>query len=82
MGINRLSIGIQSFFDSELEMMNRVHNASQAVQTIEWTAKLFDNFSIDLIYGVPSSNLLTWEKNLNRALSLSLIHISEPTRPL
>ena len=64
-GINRLSIGIQSFFDSELEMMNRVHNASQAVQTIEWTEKLFDNFSIDLIYGVPSSNLLTWEKNLN-----------------
>ena len=75
-GINRLSIGIQSFFDSELEMMNRVHNASQAVQTIEWTEKLFDNFSIDLIYGVPSSNLLTWEKNLNRALSFNIPHLS------
>ena len=75
-GINRLSIGVQSFFDSELEMMNRVHNASQAVQTIEWTAKLFDNFSIDLIYGVPSSNLLTWQKNLNQALSFNIPHLS------
>jgi len=75
-GINRLSIGIQSFFDSELEMMNRVHNASQAVQTIEWTAKLFDNFSVDLIYGVPSSNLLTWQKNLNQALSFNIPHLS------
>ncbi|MAV79759.1 MAG: coproporphyrinogen III oxidase [Flavobacteriaceae bacterium TMED171] len=75
-GINRLSIGVQSFFDSELEMMNRVHNASQAVQTIEWTAKLFDNFSVDLIYGVPSSNLLTWQKNLNQALSFNIPHLS------
>ena len=75
-GINRLSIGVQSFFDSELEMMNRIHNASQAVQTIEWTVKLFDNFSVDLIYGFPSSNLLTWQKNLNQALSFNIPHLS------
>ena len=75
-GINRLSIGIQSFFDSELEMMNRIHNSSQSVQSIEWTAKLFENFSVDLIYGVPSSNLYTWEKNLIQALSFDLPHLS------
>ena len=45
-GINRLSIGIQSFFDRELKLMNRIHNADQGIKTIEWTAKLFQNFSV------------------------------------
>ena len=61
-GINRLSIGVQSFIDTELKLMNRIHNADQAIKTIDWTAKLFDNFSIDLIYGMPSSDLSSWKK--------------------
>ena len=61
-GINRLSIGIQSFLDRELKLMNRIHNADQAFKTIEWTAQLFQNFSVDLIYGTPSSDLFSWKK--------------------
>jgi oxygen-independent coproporphyrinogen-3 oxidase len=75
-GINRLSIGIQSFLDSELKMMNRIHNADQGIKTIDWTAQLFDNFSVDLIYGTPSSDLSNWKKNLNKALSFDVPHLS------
>ena len=75
-GINRLSIGVQSFIDTELKLMNRIHNADQAIKTIDWTAKLFDNFSIDLIYGMPGSNLERWQKNIDIALSFSPPHIS------
>ena len=75
-GINRLSIGIQSFLDRELKLMNRIHNADQAVKTIEWTAQLFQNFSVDLIYGTPSSDLFSWKKNLNQALSFDIPHLS------
>jgi oxygen-independent coproporphyrinogen-3 oxidase len=75
-GINRLSIGIQSFLDRELKLMNRIHNADQAVKTIEWTAQLFQNFSVDLIYGTPSSDLFSWKKNLNQALSFDVPHLS------
>jgi len=75
-GVNRISIGIQSFFDHELKMMNRIHSAAQAINAIERTAHYFDNFSIDLIYGVPGSNLTTWKNNLNRALSFDPPHLS------
>ena len=75
-GINRLSIGIQSFLDRELKLMNRIHNADQAFKTIEWTAQLFQNFSVDLIYGTPSSDLFSWKKNLNQALSFDVPHLS------
>ena len=75
-GINRLSIGIQSFLNSELKLMNRIHNADQGIKTIEWTAQLFDNFSVDLIYGIPSSDLSNWKKNLNQALSFDVPHLS------
>lgn len=75
-GVNRISIGIQSFFDHELRMMNRIHSAAQAINAIERTAHYFDNFSIDLIYGVPGSNLTTWKNNLNRALSFDPPHLS------
>ena len=75
-GINRLSIGVQSFIDAELKLMNRIHNADQAIKTINLTAKLFDNFSIDLIYGMPSSDLSSWKKNLNQALSYNVPHLS------
>ena len=75
-GINRLSIGVQSFSDAELKLMNRIHNADQAIRTIDWTEKLFDNFSIDLIYGMPLSDLSSWKKNLNQALSYNIPHLS------
>lgn len=75
-GINRLSIGIQSFSDAELKLMNRIHKSDQGIKTIEWTAQLFENFSVDLIYGTPSSDLSSWKKNLNQALSFDVPHLS------
>ena len=75
-GINRLSIGIQSFLDSELKLMNRIHSVDQGMKSIEWTAKLYENFSVDLIYGIPSSDLSSWKKNLNQALFFEAPHLS------
>lgn len=75
-GVNRLSIGIQSFFDAELKLMNRIHNVGQGIDSLEWTAQLFDNFSVDLIYGIPSSVLSTWKTNLNRVLTFNPPHLS------
>lgn len=75
-GINRLSLGIQSLYDSELKLMNRVHSSEQATKAMEWTAHLFNNFSIDLIYGIPYSDLSTWNFNLNRILSFEPPHLS------
>ena len=75
--INRLSIGIQSFFDDELQFMNRAHSSKEAVESIH-NAKAagFDNMSIDLIYGIPNSELSKWAKNLEMAFSLPIKHIS------
>ena len=75
-GLNRLSIGIQSFSDAELRLMNRIHNADQGIKTLDWTAQLFNNFSLDLIYGTPSSDLSSWKNNLNQALSFDVPHLS------
>ena len=74
--INRLSIGIQSFFDADLELMNRAHNRDEALKSIEVAKKYFDNISIDLIYGIPGMDLARWEENLNQALALDVPHIS------
>ena len=75
-GINRLSIGVQSFENSELKMMNRAHNSKTAVKSIEISKKYFDNISIDLMYGLPKSNLNTWNSNLKIALDAELKHIT------
>lgn len=76
-GINRLSIGIQSFHDSELKWMNRVHNVHQSETSIELALKTgFNNFSIDLIYGIPGSDLESWTTNLKRAFDCGANHIS------
>ena len=75
-GINRLSLGIQSFHEKELKMMNRAHNMNQALQSIAWISELFDNFSADLIYGIPNSSLASWEENIQKALSFNPPHIS------
>ena len=58
--INRLSIGIQSFINDHLIMMNRAHNSEEATKCLKHATKYFDNISIDLIYGIPGMNLTTW----------------------
>jgi len=75
-GINRLSVGIQSFHQSELTLMNRAHNVDQAERALDQISKLFPNFSLDLIYGIPKSNLDLWEENMQRALTYNPPHIS------
>ena len=76
-GINRLSIGIQSFHDEELKMMNRRHNVKQAVDSIINAKNSgFDNISIDLLYGLPKQNLQQWKKNLEQVILLNVAHLS------
>lgn len=75
-GINRLSIGVQSFFDDELKLMNRAHNAEEVFLLLNKIKELFDNFSLDLIYGMPLSDLNKWKKNIEIALSFQPNHIS------
>ena len=74
--INRLSIGIQSFFEEDLKMMNRAHNSEEASECLEVSTKYFDNISIDLIYGIPGMSLEKWEQNIDKALSFGVPHIS------
>tara|TARA_R110001583_G_scaffold5071_3_gene27978 strand:- start:1008 stop:2066 length:1059 start_codon:yes stop_codon:yes gene_type:complete len=74
--VNRLSIGIQSFFEEDLKMMNRAHNAIEAEQCIAEAVKFFDNISIDLIYGIPGMSNERWRQNIEKALSFGIPHIS------
>jgi len=76
LGVNRLSIGVQSFNDAELKLMNRAHNSKQAMESIMWAQQLFDNISIDLLYGTPHTTFADWQKNLQTALTLDVPHIS------
>ena len=74
--INRLSIGIQSFFDTDLKLMNRAHNADEAKSCLELAKKHFENISIDLIYGIPGASNEQWLQNIEMALSFNVPHIS------
>ncbi len=75
--INRLSIGIQSFFDDDLHYLNRVHNGKQAQNSIENALKLgFNNITIDLIYGIPTLNDKKWRENLNVFFDYGIPHLS------
>ncbi|PIB38724.1 radical SAM family heme chaperone HemW [Maribacter sp. 4G9] len=74
--VNRLSIGIQSFFDTDLKLMNRAHSADQASESLKNAIRYFDNISIDLIYGIPDMSLDRWKKNIEKALSFGVPHIS------
>lgn len=75
--INRLSIGTQSFFEADLKLMNRAHTASEAEDSIKRSQDFgFENLSIDLIYGSPTSNLEIWKENLNKTIALEVPHIS------
>ena len=76
-GVNRLSIGIQSFIDRDLEWMKRRHTAKQAIESVKNAQKTgFDNISIDLIYGIPGMSLSEWEYNIHEALKLNVQHLS------
>ena len=75
--INRLSIGIQSFFEEDLQLMNRAHNATEALQSIQLAKKYFDNISIDLIYGIPGMSDERWQENLaSKEMALHLIMLA------
>lgn len=74
--INRLSIGIQSFFEDDLKMMNRAHNSAEAKKCLEEATQYFDNISIDLIYGIPGMSNEKWMQNIEMALSFNVPHIS------
>ncbi|HSJ11491.1 MAG TPA: radical SAM family heme chaperone HemW, partial [Gillisia sp.] len=75
-GINRLSIGVQSFFEEDLKLMNRAHNATEALESIVMAKEYFENISIDLIYGIPGMSDERWLKNIEMALDLGLPHFS------
>lgn len=76
-GINRLSIGVQSFFDSELRWMNRAHTAGQSREAIRAARQAgFNNITIDLIYGTPGLSNEQWEQNIAQAVRLSIPHLS------
>lgn len=76
-GINRLSIGIQSFIERDLVWMNRAHNAVQGFESIQLARDAgFDNFSIDLIFGTPGLTDEEWKKNIQTAIDLQVPHIS------
>lgn len=75
--INRLSIGTQSFFEEDLKLMNRAHDASQAESSIKRAQDLgFENLSVDLIYGSPTSNFNIWKQNLQKIIDLDIPHVS------
>lgn len=74
--INRLSIGIQSFYEEDLKMMNRAHNSAEAIKCLQEATKYFDNISLDLIYGIPGLTDEMWKKNIETALSFGIPHIS------
>ena len=74
--INRLSIGIQSFYEEDLQLMNRAHNSAEAINCLTEATKYFDNISLDLIYGIPGLTDEMWRKNIETALSFGIPHIS------
>jgi oxygen-independent coproporphyrinogen-3 oxidase len=74
--INRLSIGIQSFFEKDLKLMNRAHNSEEAKESLSLATQYFDNISVDLIYGIPDCTNEEWKKNIKTALSFGVPHIS------
>lgn len=87
-GINRLSIGIQSFFGEDLQWMNRAHSASQAISSLQLATQYFSNITMDLIYGTPSLTNDRWKENVEKAISFNIPHLScyaltiEPKTPL
>jgi oxygen-independent coproporphyrinogen III oxidase len=76
LGINRLSIGVQSFFEEELRWMNRAHNAIQAINSLQLAKKYFENITVDLIYGSPLLTDEMWKQNVDRVIEMHIPHLS------
>jgi oxygen-independent coproporphyrinogen-3 oxidase len=77
LGVNRLSIGIQSFFDNDLKYLSRRHDSQHAQQCLDWAKQAgFSNISIDLIYGLPTSDAEQWNRNLDLFFEMGLPHLS------
>jgi len=75
-GVNRVSLGIQSFRDKDLQLMNRVHNSDQARQALEACLSVFENVSVDLIYGMPYTHIEDWKENLSFLDQYPIPHIA------
>jgi len=76
-GVNRVSLGVQSWRDEDLKMMNRRHTASQAYDAlVKLTEAGFKNISVDLIYGIPGMDSVNWASNLDKTLSFDIKHLS------
>lgn len=76
LGINRLSIGVQSFFEEELRWMNRAHNATQAIDSILSAKEYFEDITVDLIYGSPLLTDEMWKQNVDRVTEMNIPHLS------
>ncbi|MFT4092387.1 MAG: radical SAM family heme chaperone HemW [Niabella sp.] len=87
-GVNRLSMGVQSFFEEDLKWMNRAHNAFQAKESLALAGSYFNNITIDLIYGTPGLTDDKWQQNVATAINYNIPHLScyaltvEPQTPL
>ena len=75
-GVNRLSLGVQSFDDAVLKTLERTHTGAQAIAAVEKCQQWFPNLSLDLIFGVPGQTQLSWQQTLETALRLPIRHIS------
>ncbi|UCE04439.1 MAG: radical SAM family heme chaperone HemW [bacterium] len=76
-GVNRLSLGVQSFSDLELQTLGRIHNTDQAKKCIEWASQAgFDNINLDLIFAIPDQSLSGWQTNLEQAIQFKPKHLS------
>lgn len=75
-GVNRLSLGLQSFHDEDLRFMNRIHTASEARTALAQAMRYFENVSLDLIFGTPTMSHAMWEENLRLAVDSGVHHIS------
>jgi oxygen-independent coproporphyrinogen-3 oxidase len=75
-GINRLSIGVQSFFEKEVRWMNRAHTAQQAISNLQLAREQFDNITMDLIYGSPLLSDEMWKENVDKATDFDIPHLS------
>ncbi len=76
LGFNRVSLGAQSFIDKELKTLRRAHTSKEAIKSYKILRDFFENLSLDLIFGIPGQNLMTWRKSLNMALKLHPEHLS------
>ncbi len=79
LGVDRVSVGVQSFFQDDLAWMNRAHDAGQAESAVANVAETFERFSVDLIFGLPEQPAEIWGANLERALRLGAPHVSAYT---